>query len=80
MRCSVLVTPATSPVFVARLPLSVLMRVDLPTLGMPQMSTRMGLAMPPRLGESSKHASINALAGETMLVSNAMARVWGRAL
>ena len=50
MRCSSLVTPASSPVLAARFPLRVLIKVDLPTLGMPQMSTRMGLAMPPRLG------------------------------
>src|SRR5258708_18656175 len=34
-----------------RLPLMELISVDLPTLGMPQISTRMGLAMPPRLGD-----------------------------
>ena len=80
MRCSVLVTPASSPVLAARLPLRVLMSVDLPTLGMPQMSTRMGLTMPPRLGASCWQASISALAGEVMLVSRPMARTPGMAL
>ena len=53
MRCSILVTPASSPVLVARLPVSVLISVDLPTLGMPQISTRMGLTMLPRVGAST---------------------------
>ena len=80
MRCSSLVTPASSPVLAARLPLRVLIRVDLPTLGMPQMSTRMGLTMPPRLGANWRLASIKALAGDTTLVSRPMALTPGRAL
>ena len=80
MRASVRVTPASSPVLAARLPLSVLISVDLPTLGMPQISTRMGLTMPPRLGASSKQASMSARAGAVTLASSAMARVSGWAL
>jgi hypothetical protein len=74
------VTPASSPVLAARLPLSVLISVDLPTLGMPQISTRIGLTMPPRLGASSWQASISARAGAVTLASSAMARVSGWAL
>ena len=63
MRCSLRVMPASSPVLAARLPIKVLMSVDLPTLGMPQISTRMGLTMPPRRGASSKQAAMMARAG-----------------
>src|SRR3989344_705809 len=63
MRCSSLVMPASSPVLAWRLLLSVLMSVDLPTLGTPQISTRMGLAMPPRLGDSRWHAPISLRVG-----------------
>jgi len=80
MRCSILVTPASSPVLAARLPLRVLISVDLPTLGMPQISTRMGLAMPPRLGASSWQAATSALAGVLMLASSGKARTPGMAL
>ncbi|MCY1379776.1 hypothetical protein D9M69_675240 [compost metagenome] len=72
--------PASSPVLALRPPVSVLMRVDLPTLGMPQISTRIGLAMPPRLGDSSKHDAMMARAGAVMLASSEMARVLGWAL
>ena len=51
------------------------MSVDLPTLGMPQISTRMGLTMLPRVGASVWQASISALAGVFMLASRPMARV-----
>src|SRR6218665_1012295 len=50
MRCSCRVTPASSPVLAWRLWLRRLISVDLPTFGTPQISTRMGLAMPPRGG------------------------------
>ena len=40
-----------------------LISVDLPTSGMPQISTRMGLAIPPRVGASTWHAAISALVG-----------------
>ncbi|MCY1527112.1 hypothetical protein D9M68_621680 [compost metagenome] len=80
MRCSSLVMPASSPVLALRPPVSVLMRVDLPTLGMPQISTRIGLAMPPRLGDSSWQARTMRCAGMVRLASSAMARVSGSAL
>src|SRR2546427_7921979 len=75
MRCSSLVMPASSPVLACRLPLMELISVDLPTLGMPQISTRMGLAMPPRLGASSLQASISRRVGAGSEASSAMARV-----
>ena len=80
MRCSILVTPASSPVLAARLPLRVLISVDLPTLGIPQISTRSGLVMPPRRGASWWQASISARAGVVMLASSGTARVPGSAL
>lgn len=52
-----------------------LISVDLPTLGMPQISTRMGLAMPPRFGASSLQASISRRVGAGSEASSAMARV-----
>ena len=67
MRCSILVMPASSPVLVARLPVSVLIKVDLPTLGMPQISTRIGLTMLPRSGARAWQASINLRAGAVSL-------------
>ena len=80
MRCSALVTPASSPVLAARLPLSVLISVDLPTLGMPQISTRIGLAMPPLKGASWWQASTRARAGVVMPASSGSARTPGMAL
>ena len=80
MRCSALVTPASSPVLAARLPFKVLMSVDLPTLGMPQISTRMGLAIPPRRGASWWQASTSARAGVLTRASKGSARTPGMAL
>ena len=80
MRCSIFVTPASSPVLAERLPLRVLISVDLPTLGMPQISTRIGLAMPPRLGASAWQAATKARAGVVMLASSPSARTPGMAL
>ena len=56
------------------------MRVDLPTLGTPQASTRMGLAMPPRSGDSVWQASMMAWRWVVWLASSARARVPGWAL
>ena len=67
--------PASSPVLVARLPVKVLISVDLPTLGMPQISTRIGLTMLPRVGASTWQASISRRAGVVALASSSMARV-----
>ncbi|MNL57107.1 hypothetical protein D3C87_1806450 [compost metagenome] len=67
--------PASSPVLAWRLLLSVLISVDLPTLGTPQISTRMGLAMPPRLGDSRWHASISLRVGAGSDASSGKARV-----
>ena len=75
MRCSSLVMPASSPVLAWRLLLSVLISVDLPTLGTPQISTRMGLAMPPRLGASRWQASMSLRAGAGSDASSGTARV-----
>ena len=72
--------PASSPVLAWRLFDSVLMRVDLPTLGTPQISTRMGLAMPPRPGASKWQAATRRRAGAASEASSAMARVPGWAL
>jgi hypothetical protein len=47
---------------------------------MPQISTRIGLAMPPRLGESAWQASTSCRAGVVWLASRPMARVSGSAL
>src|SRR6218665_2509249 len=59
MRCSCRVTPASSPVLAWRLWLRRLISVDLPTFGTPQISTRMGLAMPPRWGASRWQSAIS---------------------
>ena len=80
MRCSALVMPASSPVLAALRPVSVLISVDLPTLGTPQISTRMGLASPPRLGARAWQASMRARAGAATLASSPIARVPGRLL
>jgi hypothetical protein len=80
MRCSSLVMPASSPVFAWRLPVSELMSVDLPTLGTPQVSTRMGLARPPRPGASAWQAGASACAAPASLACSASARVPGMAL
>jgi hypothetical protein len=72
--------PASSPVLVARLPVRVLMRVDLPTLGMPQISTRMGLTMVPRRGRQRVAGVDEAARGRGSLASSSMARVLGRLL
>ncbi len=80
MRCSCLVTPASSPVLASRLADRVLISVDLPTLGMPQISTRMGLERPRRLGASCRHASMSRRAGAASDASSAIALVPGRAL
>lgn len=56
------------------------MRVDLPTLGMPQINTRMGLTMLPRVGARVWQASIRRRAGVVSLASSAIARVAGRLL
>ena len=77
MRCSVLVMPGSSPVLAARLPVSVLISVDLPTFGMPQISTRIGLSRPVRLGLSSRQAVIRRCAGAVTLASSPIARVSG---
>ena len=53
------------------------MRVDLPTLGTPQISTRMGLAIPPRLGDSAWQALMMDWRCVPWLASSAMARVPG---
>ena len=72
--------PGSSPVLVARRSLSVLISVDLPTLGMPQISTRKGLTMPPRSGASARQAATSTLAGPGTLASRPSARVSGSAL
>ncbi len=53
----------------------VLIRVDLPTLGTPQIKTRMGRDIPPRWGASSRHRGMRRRAGAGSLASMAMARV-----
>jgi len=65
----------SSPVLAWRLLLKVLISVDLPTLGTPQISTRMGLAMPPRLGDSRWQASISLRVGAGSEASGGKARV-----
>ena len=72
--------PGSSPVFAATRPASELMTVDLPTLGMPQISTRSGLTMPPRSGASSRQASTMRCTGAPARPSSATAWVAGWSL
>lgn len=80
MRCSSLVMPASSAALACFFPVMVLIRVDLPTLGTPQIKTRMGRDIPPRWGASSRHRGMRRRAGAGSLASMAMARVSAWAL
>ena len=70
--------PGSLPVLALFLPSMPLIRVDLPTLGMPQISTRKGFSMPLRCGTSLRQAAIILAAALRSDASSAMALVWGR--
>ena len=68
--------PGSLPVLADFLPNMLLIKVDLPTLGMPQINTRKGFSMPPRLGTNNFEACINFTALPRSEASKAMAWVW----
>ena len=61
MRCcaddTTLVTAGSSPTFASVLPARVLIKVDLPTLGMPMIITRIDFTAVPRSGNNLRHKS-----------------------
>ena len=72
--------PGSLPVLADFLPSMALIRVDLPTLGMPQISTRRGLSMPLRWGTSDLLATISFCAAWRSDASSAIERVSSRLL
>ena len=69
--------PGSSPVLALRWPTRVLISVDLPTFGIPQINTRTGLTMPPRPGTRARQAATSTRAGAATVASSASACVPG---
>ena len=79
-RCSALVMPGSLPVLADFLPIMPLIKVDFPTLGMPQINTRKGLSKPPRCGIIWRQARVILAVALASDASNAKACVCSRLL